>query len=44
MKQRKYSIVLEPEEGGGYAVIVPALPGCRGLVAREGCRGYALCP
>lgn len=28
MKQRKYSIVLEPEEGGGYAVIVPALPGC----------------
>jgi predicted RNase H-like HicB family nuclease len=28
MKQRTYSIVLEPEEGGGYAVTVPALPGC----------------
>ena len=28
MKLRTYSIVLEPEEGGGYAVTVPALPGC----------------
>lgn len=28
MKQRTYSIVLEPEEGGGYAVSVPVLPGC----------------
>jgi predicted RNase H-like HicB family nuclease len=27
MKRRRYSIVLEPEEGGGYAVTVPALPG-----------------
>ena len=25
---RTYSIVLEPEETGGYAVSVPALPGC----------------
>jgi predicted RNase H-like HicB family nuclease len=28
MKERTYSIVLEPEDGGGYAVSVPALPGC----------------
>ena len=28
MKQRTYTILLEPEEGGGYAVSVPALPGC----------------
>lgn len=28
MKQRTHSIVLDPEEGGGYAVTVPALPGC----------------
>jgi antitoxin HicB len=28
MKQGTYSIVLEPEEGGGYAVSVPTLPGC----------------
>jgi predicted RNase H-like HicB family nuclease len=25
---RTYSIVVEPEEGGGYYVTVPALPGC----------------
>jgi len=25
---RTYTIVLEPEEEGGYAVTVPALPGC----------------
>lgn len=25
---RTYTIVLEPEETGGYAVSVPALPGC----------------
>lgn len=25
---RTYTIVLEPEEGGGYIVSVPALPGC----------------
>jgi antitoxin HicB len=28
MKERKYTIVLEPEDGGGYAVTVPALHGC----------------
>jgi antitoxin HicB len=28
MKERKYTIVLEPEDGGGYAVTVPALSGC----------------
>ena len=28
MKERKYTIVLEPEEGGGYMVTVPTLPGC----------------
>ncbi len=28
MKQRTYSIVIEREEGGGYAVTVAALPGC----------------
>jgi predicted RNase H-like HicB family nuclease len=25
---RTYTIVVEPEESGGYAVFVPALPGC----------------
>jgi len=37
MKQRTYSIVLEPEEGGGYAVSVPALPGCftQGMTVEE---------
>lgn len=25
---RRYRIMLEPEEGGGYAVWVPMLPGC----------------
>jgi len=37
MKKRTYSIVLEPEEGGGYAVSVPALPGCftQGLTVEE---------
>jgi predicted RNase H-like HicB family nuclease len=28
MKERTYSVLLEPEEGGGYAVTVPSLPGC----------------
>ncbi len=27
MKDRKYTIILEPEVRGGYAVSVPALPG-----------------
>jgi len=25
---RSYTIVVEPEERGGYTVFVPALPGC----------------
>jgi antitoxin HicB len=25
---RTYTIVVEPEEGGGYCVTVPTLPGC----------------
>ncbi len=25
---RKFTIILEPEEGGGYSVHCPALPGC----------------
>jgi antitoxin HicB len=25
---RTYTIVIEPEDGGGYLVLVPALPGC----------------
>jgi len=28
MAMRTYTIVVEPEEGGGYYVTVPALPGC----------------
>jgi predicted RNase H-like HicB family nuclease len=24
----KYTVILEPEEGGGYHVYCPALPGC----------------
>jgi len=32
-----YTIVVEPEEGGGYFVTVPALPGCftRGSTVEE---------
>lgn len=26
--ERRYTIVLMPEEEGGYSVMVPALPGC----------------
>jgi predicted RNase H-like HicB family nuclease len=25
---REYEVVLTPEEGGGYSVVVPRLPGC----------------
>jgi antitoxin HicB len=34
---RRYSIVVEPEETGGYFVSVPALPGCftRGTTIEE---------
>ena len=34
---RTYTIVVEPEEGGGYYVTVPALPGCftRGSTIEE---------
>jgi predicted RNase H-like HicB family nuclease len=28
MASREYEVVLTPEEGGGYSVTVPALPGC----------------
>lgn len=39
---RTYTIVVEPEETGGYAVFVPALPGCftRGDTPEE-CRENA---
>jgi predicted RNase H-like HicB family nuclease len=39
---RTYTIVVEPEEGGGYFVAVPALPGCftRGSTLDE-CRERA---
>lgn len=39
---RTYSIVVEPEEDGGYFVTVPALPGCftRGSTVEE-CRERA---
>lgn len=39
---RTYTIVVEPEETGGYAVLVPALPGCfsRGDTLEE-CRENA---
>ena len=40
---RTYTIVVEPEEGGGYYVTVPALPGCftRGSTIDE-CRERAV--
>jgi antitoxin HicB len=40
---RTYTIVVEPEEGGGYFVAVPALPGCftRGSTVEE-CRERAV--
>ena len=40
---RTYTIVVEPEEGGGYFVAVPALPGCftRGSTIDE-CRERAI--
>ena len=39
---RTYTIVVEPDEAGGYAVFVPALPGCftRGDTLEE-CRENA---
>ena len=39
---RTYTIVVEPEETGGYSVFVPALPGCftRGDTLEE-CRENA---
>jgi antitoxin HicB len=38
MPMRTYTIVLEPEESGGYFVTVPALPGCftQSLTLEEG--------
>lgn len=27
-KVRDYTVILEPDEGGGYVVSVPSLPGC----------------
>lgn len=40
---RTYTIVVEPEEAGGYYVTVPALPGCftRGATIDE-CRERAV--
>lgn len=40
---RTYTIVVEPEEGGGFFVTVPALPGCftRGATVEE-CRERAV--
>jgi predicted RNase H-like HicB family nuclease len=40
---RTYTVVVEPEEGGGYFVTVPALPGCftRGQTFDE-CRDRAV--
>jgi predicted RNase H-like HicB family nuclease len=40
---RTYTIVAEPEDGGGYYVTVPALPGCftRGSTLEE-CRDRAV--
>jgi antitoxin HicB len=40
---RTYSIVVEEEEGGGYFVSVPALPGCftRGATVEE-CQARAV--
>jgi antitoxin HicB len=28
MSSREYEVVLTPEDGGGYSVSVPSLPGC----------------
>ena len=40
---RTYTIVVEPEAGGGFSVTVPALPGCftRGASVEE-CRDRAV--
>jgi predicted RNase H-like HicB family nuclease len=40
---RTYTIVAEPEDGGGYYVMIPALPGCftRGSTLEE-CRERAI--
>ena len=40
---RTYTIVVEPEKGGGYYVTVPTLPGCftRGSTVEE-CRTRAV--
>jgi predicted RNase H-like HicB family nuclease len=40
---RTYTILVEPEEGGGFYVTIPALPGCftRGNTIEE-CRDRAI--
>ena len=38
-KQRKFTVILEPEETGGYSIHCPALPGC---VSQGGSRDEAL--
>ena len=52
MIERKYTVVYEPEEDGGYIARVPALPGCttegdtleeaRAMV-KDAVRGYIEC-
>lgn len=38
-KQKKFTVILEPEEAGGYSIHCPALPGC---VSQGGSREEAL--
>ena len=38
-KQKKFTVILEPEKAGGYSIHCPALPGC---VSQGGSREEAL--
>ncbi len=44
MKTYRYTVLLEPKEGGGYRVHCPAFPGCRayGTTKKEAIRNIKL--
>lgn len=52
MLERKYTVIFEPEEDGGYIARVPALPGCTTegdtmeeakFMVQDAIRGYIEC-
>ena len=52
MLERKYTVIFEPDSGGGYIARVPALPGCvtegdtleeASAMAKDAIEGYIEC-